>query len=1149
MEARQMENFNDNDPLDSSFISQISNVKTRTRQNSISSIVSCPVSKIAFSCEYCNIKNHDILVKCIDEGCNRWFCNSDKVKGVAGSHIVLHLNKLGHKVIELHNKRHCRIGKIKCIRCGNNKLFSLGMVLETKHIVCRDCCMLGNMQVNEWSVLVKDKKIDNNLINHSLPQKKQNNNQIKKFIPKTIQKKNNLVTISKIELIEKDFMADKDKDKELNLSTLEFDHRIYLKYPNLLTYKYIMLKLLKLNQRSESKICERNKIKNINFYLNDDLESGYFFGVDYGCKFSERDDIRISSYKIKKWRAIGKINKISNGKFFITFKPKAPRNMKKINMYVVNDNSTYDRLISGIKNVNYKTQNKDVLNAILGTNNKAKMEYFFNCKDYSISNRRLNYSQNKAIKRAMKYKCSVIQGPPGTGKTETIVTLIYHITNLWRRSEEYARENNERSKIIEEHNDQINKLKKSLSTTITEVDNIINETLAKTKKARDNMKEQLKKYRKTKLKEHKESIEIKSYENRNIRQNIISLISKKYTQKNLLDNYTFQIITNIKKASKRQAQIEIIEKRSIENKPYIPALVNKNEIKLVDLEINTNDKKENIKLETNEIIVKDEKNEIKLVDLEINTNDKKENTKLETNEIIVKDEKIDSLMKTFFYDETKQNESKKIHESYNSDHKILVCAASNTAVNLLKKRLIERGVKTIQIYAKYKESEYLDDKHSLHYLRNSITDENTKYKETENEIKEIEEKINYYETLPKINLSDYDAIERLKKEKNNKKSNLNKIKLAIEGIALKECEVICCTCLSTHLQTLKNFKFQHVIFDEATQALEAESLLCLTKGAEHFILVGDVKQLGAVVKSKEANALGLDVPLFERLLDLNMPQTLLCVQYRMHPKIACFSNENFYEGILENGVNEEQRTYENFSFPEPVKSVPTFFYDVCSDEELSGSGDSYLNRFEAEAIREILQYMHENNLPGNKIGIITFYDGQKGYLKTYLNSRLEINFFEEIEILSVDASQGKEKEFIILSCVRANMSQGVGFLDEFRRLNVALTRAMYGMIICGHIETLLSSSLWSKLLKYYSQYGLIFNGPFTSLSKIDIEIGDQDIVVERPKKYRKNNDFIIDKEPEIIKDKNISDEEVSKGFIDEYILYENGHKTILMGSP
>ena len=84
-----------------------------------------------------------------------------------------------------------------------------------------------------------------------------------------------------------------------------------------------------------------------------------------------------------------------------------------------------------------------------------------------------------------------------------------------------------------------------------------------------------------------------------------------------------------------------------------------------------------------------------------------------------------------------------------------------------------------------------------------------------------------------------------------------------------------------------------------------------------------------------------------------------------------------------------------------------------------------------------------------QIGIITPYHAQRGYVSSYMarNGALRTDLYDDIEVASVDAFQGREKDIIILSCVRSNEKQGIGFLKDQRRLNVALTRAKYGLII------------------------------------------------------------------------------------------------------
>jgi len=91
-----------------------------------------------------------------------------------------------------------------------------------------------------------------------------------------------------------------------------------------------------------------------------------------------------------------------------------------------------------------------------------------------------------------------------------------------------------------------------------------------------------------------------------------------------------------------------------------------------------------------------------------------------------------------------------------------------------------------------------------------------------------------------------------------------------------------------------------------------------------------------------------------------------------------------------------------------------------------------------------------------QIGVITPYEGQRAYLVNYMqrNGSLRTQLYKEIEVASVDSFQGREKDYIILSCVRSNEHQGIGFLNDPRRLNVALTRARYGLVILGNPKVL-----------------------------------------------------------------------------------------------
>ncbi|CDY43450.1 BnaAnng07220D [Brassica napus] len=153
------------------------------------------------------------------------------------------------------------------------------------------------------------------------------------------------------------------------------------------------------------------------------------------------------------------------------------------------------------------------------------------------------------------------------------------------------------------------------------------------------------------------------------------------------------------------------------------------------------------------------------------------------------------------------------------------------------------------------------------------------------------------------------------------------------------------------------------------------------------------------------------------------------VQYRMHPALSEFPSNSFYEGTLCNGVTIIER--QGTKFPWPVPNQPMFFYVQLGKEEISASGTSYLNRTEAANVEKLVTAFLNSVVVPSQV-MITHYVGQRGCIVNYMarNGSLLQQLYKEIEVSSVDAFQGREKDYIILSCVRSNEHQEYGCLVE-----------------------------------------------------------------------------------------------------------------------
>ncbi|CAN8267228.1 unnamed protein product [Cochlearia groenlandica] len=403
------------------------------------------------------------------------------------------------------------------------------------------------------------------------------------------------------------------------------------------------------------------------------------------------------------------------------------------------------------------------------------------------------------------------------------------------------------------------------------------------------------------------------------------------------------------------------------------------------------------------------------------------------------------------------------HMAKQGQGQVLVCAPSNVAVDQLAEKISATGLKVVRLCAKSREAVSSPVEHlTLHY------------------------QVRHLDTSEKSELY---KLQQLKDEQGELSSSDEKkyknLKRATEREITQSADVICCTCVGAADIRLSNFRFRQVLIDESTQATEPECLIPLVLGVKQVVLVGDHCQLGPVIMCKKAARAGLAQSLFERLVILSIKPIRLQVQYRMHPALSEFPSNNFYEGTLQNGVTIIERQTTGIDFPWPVPNRPMLFYVQLGLEEISASGTSYLNRTEAANVEKLVTAFLKSGVVPSQIGVITPYEGQRAYIVNYMarNGSLRQQLYKEIEVASVDSFQGREKDYIIVSCVRSNEHQGIGFLNDPRRLNVALTRARYGIVILGNPKVLSKQPLWNGLLTHYKEHECLVEGPINNLKQ------------------------------------------------------------------
>uniref|UniRef100_A0A8D0HNP0 Senataxin n=1 Tax=Sphenodon punctatus TaxID=8508 RepID=A0A8D0HNP0_SPHPU len=333
-----------------------------------------------------------------------------------------------------------------------------------------------------------------------------------------------------------------------------------------------------------------------------------------------------------------------------------------------------------------------------------------------------------------------------------------------------------------------------------------------------------------------------------------------------------------------------------------------------------------------------------------------------------------------------------------------------------------------------------------------------------------------------------DEIGRLSKERQKLASEL-KVRgrpQEMQASIILESHIICCT-LSTSGGFLLESAFRRqgldpfscVIVDEAGQSCEVETLIPLIHRCSKLVLVGDSKQLPPTVISMKAQDYGYDQSLMarlhkhlEELVQQNaigkLPVVQLTVQYRMHPDICLFPSNYIYGRTLKtNRETEEKRCSTDWPFQ------PYLVFDVGDGQERRDN-DSFANPQEVKLVMEIMKLIKEKkkDIAFRNIGIITPYSAQKRRIQQELDREFGKNRIGEVD--TVDGFQGRQKDCIIVTCVRANSAQGsIGFLASLQRLNVTITRARFSLFILGRLGTLMENKDWEQLIQDAQRRGAI----------------------------------------------------------------------------
>ena len=298
----------------------------------------------------------------------------------------------------------------------------------------------------------------------------------------------------------------------------------------------------------------------------------------------------------------------------------------------------------------------------------------------------------------------------------------------------------------------------------------------------------------------------------------------------------------------------------------------------------------------------------------------------------------------------------------------------------------------------------------------------------------------------------------------------NEVTMMQEYKVLRNARVIgmTTTCAAKYHHILQKICPKIVLVEEAAEVLEAHIITSLTKGCQHLILIGDHQQLRPTPTVYElAKKYKLDVSLFERMVNVGIQCERLSVQHRMRPEIAALM-KHIYDDL------QNHESVENY---EDIKGVKKnmFFISHSHLENSCDDSHSHVNEHEATFIVALCRYLLQQGYTANQITLLTTYTGQMFAIRECLRAE-KTEEMDHVRLTTVDSFQGEESDIIILSLVRSNKTEKVGFIKVSNRACVALSRAKKGFYCIGNFALLSKhSEIWGKIVGDLKASGSIGN--------------------------------------------------------------------------